>query len=223
MNAPDIYLQRYEWYRIRIEKVDTNIYFYLNDALQFSYISHAPLVGTHVGIIARDANYEITDFFVYAGSQNIMVNCLAVPDAFLANKDYNKALSEYRRIGYSFPGRAEGREAMFRAGVTLIEQAHNEKDPTQANELYDLALQEFEKLHTTPGAPLEYLGKALVYEAQHDYEEEIKCFELAYRRYPHHPLLSVIQEHIIFRMHENSHHHRLAAYNFILLAVRQIS
>ena len=94
--------------------METNIYFYLNDQLQFSYISHAPLVGTHVGIIARDANFEIADFFVYAGSQNIMVNCLAVPDAYLAIKEYTKALNEYRRIGYSFPGRAEGREAMLR-------------------------------------------------------------------------------------------------------------
>ena len=34
------------------------------------------------------------------------------------------------------------------------------------------ALEEFEKLHYTPGAPLEYLGKALVYKAQGEFEEE---------------------------------------------------
>lgn len=44
----------------------------------------------------------------------------------MAHKDYATALSEYRRIGYSFPGTAEGREAMFRAGVTLLEEARNE-------------------------------------------------------------------------------------------------
>ena len=223
MSAPDIFLKRFEWYHVCLEKVDTNIHFYLNDVLQFSYISHSPLVGTHVGLIARDADFEISNFFVYSGSQNIMVNCLAVPDAFLANKDYTKALTEYRRIGYSFPGRAEGREAMFRAGVTLLEQAQSEKDDAQkASQHFDQALLEFEKLHSTPGAPLEYLGKALVYEALHDYNEEIKCYELACRRYAGHPLLQVLQEQIVYRMHESSHHHRLATYNFILLVVRHL-
>ena len=121
MHNPDVVLQRHVWYTIKIEKIDNNIYFYLNDQLQFSYISHIPLEGTHVGIISRDADFELTDLSLYVGSQNVMVNCLAVPDAFLAHKDYNKALTEYRRIGYSFPGRAEGREGMFRAGITLLE------------------------------------------------------------------------------------------------------
>lgn len=222
MNAPDIYLKRYEWYTVCLEKIEHNIHFYLNGIFQFSYISHSPLIGTHIGLLARDADFEIAHFHVYSGSQNITVKCLAVPDAFFAHKDFSKALSEYRRIGYSFSGRAEGREAMFRAGITLMEQAKDEKDPIRLNHLYDLALQEFEKLHSTPGAPLEYLGKALVYEALHDYEEEIKCFELACRRYAKHPLLPVLQEQILFRMHETSHHHRLATYHFILLVVRHL-
>lgn len=222
LNAPDVFLKREDWYRIRIEKIENNIHFYLNDILQFSFISHSPLTGTHIGLLVRDADFELTEFSVYSGSQNIMVNCLAVPDAFLANHDFAKALSEYRRIGYSFPGRAEGREALFRAGITLLEQARNTRETPEASQLYDLAMKEFEKLHSTPGAPLEYLGKALVYEALHDYEEEIKCFELAYRRYPKHPLLSVLQEQIVYRMHESSHHHRIATYNFILLVLRHL-
>ena len=222
LNAPDLFLQRFEWHKLRLEKVDDHIHFFLNDALQFSYISHLPIVGTHVGILSRDADMEIKDLSIYVGSQNVMVNCLAVPDAFLAHKDYAKALSEYRRIGYSFPGRAEGREAMFRAGITLLEQARNNSDPQRVKELYELALQEFEKLHLTPGAPLEYLGKALVYQALHDYEEEYKCYVLACRRHPHHPLLHVLEEQIVYRMHESSRQHRLATYNLILLVVRHL-
>lgn len=222
MNAPEVFFRRHERYLVRIEKIDNNIHFYLNDNLQFSYISHLPLTGTHVGLIARDADFEITQFTVFEGGQNIMVNCLAVPDAFLANKNYEKGLSEYRRIGYSFPGRAEGREAMFRSGVTLLEEARNTENDEEAAKLLDLALQEFEKLHATPGAPLEYLGKALVYEALKDYDEEIKCFELAYRRYPKHPLLPILQEQIVYRMYNSSHHHRLATYSFILLVVRHL-
>lgn len=222
LSAPDIFLMRHEWYWVRIEKIDNNLHFYLNDNLQFSYISHSPLIGTHVGLMTRDADFELQDFYVYSGGQNVTVNCLAVPDAFLANHDYQTALSEYRRIGYSFPGRIEGREALFRAGVTLLEQARSRPQPGEAMPIYDLAMKEFEKLHSTPGAPLEYLGKALVYEALHDYEEEIKCFELAYRRYPKHPLLPVLQEQIIYRMHESSHFHRVATYSFILLVLRHL-
>src|SRR5205085_1753695 len=119
----------------------------------------------------------------------------------------------------SFPDRPEGREAIFRAGLTFIEQA---KEINRRVELLDEALDEFEKLHGTPGAPLEYLGKALVYEALDDDEEEIKCFDLAYLRYPRHPLLPVLQEQIISRMHEVSRKQRNTAYRFILLSLRHL-
>ncbi|KAF3362364.1 Serine/threonine-protein kinase PknD [Chlamydiales bacterium STE3] len=220
--AEEIFLQREEWYQVKIEKVDNTIRFYLNDILQFSYISRMPLVGTHVGLIARDADFELRDFFIYVGSQNITVNCLAVPDAFLAHKDYQTALSEYRRIGYAFPGRAEGREAILRAGITLLEQAKNTANRPASNELLDASLNEFEKLHSTAGAPLEYLGKALVYQFMKDDEEEIKCFELAARRYKKHPLLHVLEDQAIFRMQESSRTDRKATYNFLLLTLRFI-
>lgn len=220
--APDVFLQRDIWYQIRIEKIENNIYFYLNDTLQFSYISHLPLSGTHVGLLARDADFTLEDFSVFVGNQSIKVNCLAVPDAFLAHKDYNTALTEYRRIGYAFPGTAEGREALFRAGVTLLEEARACLDPEAILKKSEEALEEFHKLYGTHGAPLEYLGKALVYQAMGDYEEEIKCYELAYRRYQNHALLPILYEQMIFRMHDSSRNNRKATYQFILLAVRFI-
>lgn len=220
--APDVFLQRDIWYQIRIEKIENNIYFYLNDTLQFSYISHLPLSGTHVGLLARDADFILEDFSVFVGSQSIKVNCLAVPDAFLAHKEYNTALSEYRRIGYAFPGTAEGREALFRAGITLLEEARACTTPEAIHKKSEEALEEFHKLYGTHGAPLEYLGKALVYQALGDYEEEIKCYELAYRRYPNHSLLPVLYEQMLFRMHDCSRFNRNATYQFILLAVRFI-
>lgn len=222
MHAPDVFLQRNQWVSVCIEKIDQSIHVYLDDALQFSYISHLPLVGTHVGLILRDADFSLSDLNIFIRSQNVTVNCLAVPDAFLAHNDYATALSEYRRIGYSFPGRAEGREAMFRAGVTLLEQATNTQDEDKKQFYYDQAQEEFHKLYNTPGAPLEYLGKALVYQAIGDFEEEAKCFELAYRRYPSHPLLPVLQEQIVYRMHESSRQNRQATFNFILLALRYL-
>lgn len=221
-HSPDIVLKRHERYHLRIEKNDRHIYFYLNGQLQFSYLSLLPIVGTHIGLLARDSNFKISTLKVFVGSQNIMVNCLAVPDAFLAHKDYTKALSEYRRIGYSFPGRAEGREALFRAGITLLEQAQSSEQRLQ-DSLYEQAFAEFEKLHGTPGAPLEYLGKALIYQSLKDPEEELKCFELALRRFPDHPLLSVVKEQILYRMHESSRYDRRLTYSFILLVTRHMS
>lgn len=222
VDAPEIYLERGRTYRVKIEKIDHNIHFSLNDQLQFSYISHLPLAGTHIGILARDADFTLNNIQTYTGSQNITVNCLAVPDSFLAHKHFDLALNEYRRIGYSFPGRAEGREGMFRAGITIIEKSKETHDPIEKERLYDEALLEFEKLHSTPGAPLEYLGKAHVYQEMGDIDEEIKCYEIGFRRYPNHPLLPFLREQLIYRMHEMARTHRKAAYQFMLTAMKNL-
>jgi tetratricopeptide (TPR) repeat protein len=181
-------------------------------------VSHLPLAGNHVGLLHKDGDFELKNLKIYDASHNAMVGCLAVPNAFLSHKLYDTALQEYRRIGQSFPGRMEGREALFRAGLTIIEKARAEEN----DQLYHLALKEFEKLYRTPGAPLEYLGKSLVYEALGDVEEEAKCLELALRKFPNHPLLPMLREHIVYRMHESSLNNREAAYRIILLAIRHI-
>jgi len=218
--APDLYLEPNIAYDLCIEKVDQTITLTINGVRQFSYLSHFPVVGTHVGLLTQDNDFEIGPLELSVGSQSIMVKCLAVPDAFFANGDYDKALTEYRRIGNSFSGRAEGREAFFRAGLTLLEKGKQVLDLTERETVFDLAQHEFEKLRQTPGAPLEYLGKALIYQTTGDFQEEIKCFELAFRRYKDHPLRQVIIEQVVLRMHETSQRNRVAAYHFISLAIR---
>lgn len=215
LSIPDCFIKEGEPCYFSLQKVDNTIRFYLNSEEQFTYIARMPKIGTHIGILSRDDMFHISEIKVSVGSQNIMVNCLAIPDAFLAEKNYDKALSEYRRISSAFSGRAEGREAVLRAGITLLEEAKNEQAPA----LYDAALLEFEKLHRTPGAPLEYLGKALVYESLGDYDEEVKCFELAHRKYPHHPLRHMLHDQILFRLLESSRSDRKAVYQFLLLAL----
>lgn len=220
VSRPDIILTRGAWYKVTFEKVDDSIHVYLNDILQFTYISHLPMAGTHIGMFYRDADFQMRELNVFISSLNITINCLAVPDAFLAHKQYSIALSEYRRIAYSFPGRAEGREALFKAGITLLEKARNCDNPQTSQAIFELALEEFSKQHNTPGAPLEYLGKGLVYQSLKDYEEEMKCYELAFRRYPNHPSLHVLYEQVICRMYEASKFNRKTTYHFILLALR---
>ena len=220
--APQINLKEDAWYDVRIEKVDDRIWFYLNNSLQFSYSAHIPVIGARVGLLMRDADLDINELTIWGASANIRVSCLAVPDAFLARKMYDEALVEYARIGENFPGHQEGREALFRIGMTYLEQAKNAYFHKDRAKLLDQALDEFGKLRKTPGAPFEYLGKAYVYKENQEFEEEAKSFELALRRYKNHPLLPVIEEQIVFRMHESSKQNRLAAYYFIYLVARFI-
>ncbi len=221
MEAPALHsLSLNKWHILTIEKVNDHIRCYLGGELILSYSSHLPLAGTHVGLLLKDDAVSLRKFQIFMGSHNALVNCLAVPDAFFAHKDYDIALQEYRQIGKCFPGRAEGREALFRAGLTLLEKAKTEKGKKEKAALFDLAHKEFENLHGTPGAPLEYMGKSMVFEALQDHQEEAKYLEFALRKFPKHPLLPILEEHIIYRMHESSHQNRDTAYRMILLAIR---
>jgi len=219
IESPDLLLKVGRKYRITVEKVDESIHLLLDGRRVFSYITHLPQEGSHVGLMLRDTFLEMSDLQVYEAGQNVLVKCIAVPDAFLTNKDYGKALSEYRRIGTSFPGRQEGREALFRAGVTLLEEGKISLDLKEKENCFELAFKEFEKLRKTPGAPLEYLGKALIYEALGEFEEEAKCFDIAWRRTPRHPLLPLLEEHLLFRTQESSRIDRIATYQFSLLLI----
>ncbi|HSX26505.1 MAG TPA: protein kinase [Chlamydiales bacterium] len=222
LEAKTLYLQPKTWHQIRIEKVDDHLKFFLDGRLKLSFTSHLPLAGTHVGLLHKEGDFELKRWKIFDGSHNVMVGCLALPNAFLSHKHYDIALQEYRRIGQCFPGRMEGREALFRAGLTLLEKARDEKGKAAQEKIFHLALKEFEKLYRTPGAPLEYLGKSLVYEALGDTEEEAKCLELCLRKFAKHPLLSIVKEHITYRMHESSLTQRTTAYRIILLAIRHI-
>lgn len=217
---PDVCLKKDKSHIIQIEKKDHRLFFFLDGLLVCEYTTSSPLQGTHVGLLYKDADFTLEHFKVFIGSHNLTVSCLAPADALLASKNFTQALSEYRRIAHSFPGRFEGREAIFRAGVTLLENALFVKHPKVKKQLFSLALEEFDKLHATAGAPLEYLGKSLVYQSMHDIGEEIKCLELALRKYHQHPLLPRLSEHVIFRLHEAAKSDRLSAFHLALLTLR---
>ena len=197
---------------VAIEKVEGTLRLYIDGTFVMSFSSYLPLVGTHVGLIARDAHFSLGELKISVGSQRVMVNCLSIPDALFASKNFNHALTEYRRIAHSFQGRPEGREARFRAGHCLLEQARWEDDP---HLVWD-AFEEFEKLQKTP---LEYLGKSLVYAFEGDAVEEAKCLELAFRKYAKHPMRDVLEHHLALRLHEATKESRLAGYHLALLAL----
>lgn len=208
--------------RLKLEKIENQIDFFIDDILKMRFHSHIPLSGNQVGLLLRDGDIHLKSFGVSLGSQQAMVNCLAVPDAFLARKNYAEALVEYRKISHSFSGRAEGREATFRAGLTLLEEGKNARQKGAKEALFSYALEEFGKLHGTPGAPLEYMGKALVYSANGEIDEEAKCLELALRKFPKHPLKPIVVEHLISRLYASSQKDREATYYLAYLALRYL-
>ena len=221
-HSKQVHLEKVHTHRIRITFIDNHVRFFVDGIQKFGFLSHIPLPGSRVGLALRDGDFSLSDLRVSLGSQNIMVNCLAVPDAFLARHDYDEALKEYLKIATSFPGRAEGREAIFRGGMTLLKKAEQQRVRAKRDALFSAALGQFEKLHNTPGAPLEYLGKSLVYKAQQEYEEEAKCFELALRKFPKHPLRPILVENILTRLHESSQNQREIAYLFALMVLKHL-
>lgn len=222
LHLPQIALPRETWCTLRLEKSGHHLHCYVDNILKFSYLHYQPVMGTHVGLLCRDSDFELESFLVYTGGDTLTVSCLAVPDAFFAARDYTRALSEYRRLARAFPGTAEGREALFRAGLTLLEDGKASRSLTSKEALFQKSLEEFEKLQRTPGAPLGWLGKSLVYRQQKDTEEEVKCVELALRRYSHHPMRSLLGEQVAYRLHEGSHSDRLVTYHFALLALQYL-
>ncbi len=151
-----------------------------------------------------------------------MVSCLAVPNAFLSHKLYDLPFRNIAGSDNASPGAWRGAKRFSARDSPSLKKRGLKKARHPRKNSFILALKEFEKLYRTPGAPLEYLGKSLVYEALGDSEEEAKCLELALRKFPNHPLLPILKEHIVYRMHESSLNNREAAYRIILLAIRHI-
>ncbi len=222
LSYPEQSIKPHKKITLTIEKIDNRVKVFIDEELLLNYIAYIPIVGTHIGLLSKDTEFTIHSWKIFTGSQNAMVNCLSVPDAFLACREFKKAYTEYQRIAESFRGRNEGREALFRAGITLLEEAKVESTQAKKYYLCDLAHAEFENLRNTNGAPLEYLGKSLIYKFLNDTEEEVKCLELALRKFPKNPLASLIKDQLIFRLHESAKIDRKQTYLFALLALRFI-
>lgn len=222
IEIPDGYLEEEKTHYIEIEKMDQKIQLFIDGRLVLDYTDPLPIVGTHVGLICQDMEFTLHSHKIFVGSQNAMVGCLSIPDAFFACKSFDKAFAEYERIADCFSGRSEGREALFRSGITLLEMTKLKKNTPLKESLFEKALEQFEKLHQSPSEPLEYLGKSLVYQKKGDLEEELKCLELAIRKFKNHSQTHLIEERIIFRLHECAKSDRIGVYNFALITLKHL-
>ncbi|AAF73573.1 serine/threonine protein kinase [Chlamydia muridarum str. Nigg] len=197
-------------FAISIEKSNNKITVFVDQILFILHIDYLPSLGERIEIIIQDLQ-GISNITILESIGALRVSCLAVPDAFLAEKLYDQAARFYRKIRDSFPGRKESYEAQFRLGVTLLTQIEE-----QGGDLMQ-ALSTFDLLHGSTGAPLEYLGKALVYQRNGSFVEEIRSLLLALKRYPQHPEIPRLKDHLCFRLYDSLHKHRSEALVFMLL------
>ena len=211
-----------EKHHLIIEKVDDKLNVYLDKKLIFSHINHLPIRGSFFAIGYKDTSFVIDNLKIYTSTYNVMVNCLAIADAFFAKEDYDTAIKEYEKITFSFPSRKEGLEATFRAGISYLEKAKKLKNLKLKQKYLDLSLEEFQKLHSSSFEPLEYLGKSLVYLEKLDFIEEAKCLELMIRKFSTHHQSSIINQYLIYRMHQSSYQDREATYRIALISLRFI-
>ncbi|ANH78879.1 Serine/threonine-protein kinase PknD [Candidatus Chlamydia sanziniae] len=205
-----------EAFSIVLEKRDHCVSLSIDGVPWLIHIDYLPSRGGPIAVIVQDMTDVHGSISILESSGALQVSCLAVPDAFLSEKLYDRALTLYRRIAKSFPGRREGYEAQFRAGITVLERAseHNEEQG------FYYALEEFAHLHHSSGAPLEYLGKSLVYQRLGEYNEEIKSLLLGLKRYPQHPEIPRLKDHIVYRLYESFHKCHYVALAFTLLVLQ---
>src|SRR3989344_5402092 len=94
LESPKLFISSKRWHQIRFEKIDDHLKFYLDGELKLSFTSHIPLPGRHIGLLTKDERFELRHCKIYDGSHNAMVNCLAVPNAFLSRGLYDVALQD---------------------------------------------------------------------------------------------------------------------------------
>ncbi|WP_375793142.1 serine/threonine-protein kinase PknD [Chlamydia sp. 12-01] len=200
---------------IAFEKQNHRLSLIIDNIVWMIHMDYLPARGGRIGVIIQDVADVCGNIVVLESSGSLQVSCLAVPDAFLNEKLYDRAITFYRRIVESFPGRKEGYEAQFRIGIALLEKASESNDAGG----FTQALEEFSTLHNSVAAPLEYLGKALIYQRLGEYNEEVKSLLLALKRYCQRPEISRVRDHVVYRLHEALYSHHRISLVFMLLAL----
>lgn len=222
MTLPGGAIEDEQPHHLCIEHSQAQLTLMLDDKRIGQYILRTPLPGNQIGIIAYDADFILEPLILRERGQSALVSCLNIPDAFLSHKDFKKARIEYRKIAESFPGSHESKEALFREGICALEEWKMADTQPEKEHCLLLALAAFDLLHNTSAAPLEYVGKSLVYKHSDEVEEEAKCLELALRKYHKHPMRQAVQEQLLLRLYESSSSSRRSAYLFALLALTQL-
>ena len=216
----DIYLKSEQNYQIRIEVIRHNLYLYLDGMLKFSYLSYLPQEDSQVGILLKDNLALIPKYHIFMDGKRLQGDHLAVADAFFAYKDYSQALNEYRKVASFFSHVQEGRDALFQAGVVWLKEARLSKNKKDRQKKIKAALNEFSRLQESSSAPLAYLGQIFIYQELKDLKSEIKMWEYAFQHYAHHALITLLKDHLSYRLMDCVNADKKECFELILLALR---
>lgn len=206
-------------YLLRVEKVGNNIYFFINDLLQFSYVTYVPQRGVYVGIIMPDMHVR-AHLTLFTDFQSHEKDELIVADTLFACHEFERCVERYKQIAHDFPFADAGRKAAFRAAMSLFEEARY--FPEEAEQKCVAAIQELNELDATPAAPLQYLGRSSVFHFQKRYEEELIEFEKAFSRFPKHYFLSVFHEALLYSVDRAICYPKKLRYFLAFLAARYL-
>jgi len=192
------------WRRVVAERIDQRVSLRIADEEIYAFVDPIPLCGGGIGLVGRSATgLRVRNLTVSSGGVSARVSCLAVPDAFFNRQLYDAAREEYRRIATSLPGRREGREAAFRAGLCVVESARGEPEAELRELLLGEAEETFEELLAIADntSCLVELGRAIVASERGAHAAERDALFEALTEFPGDPQLPVVREWVLARLH----------------------
>lgn len=187
---------------LSICKIENHFYVYLNDELIFDFISRVPSICPYIGLVIEDTNFDFSSIKLFKTSSSKQISCLKLGDTFALLENFSQARIEYEKILDSFQDHTEGVDALFRIGYSYILESR--KNKKRSKHCLNLAIQIFERFKHHKASPWEYWGKALCYEALKEKNEMIKCFELGFRKYPHHVFTTELEQELVVLFSQKS-------------------
>ena len=207
---------------IVIEKIENRFFIYLNGELIFNFVSRVARICPYIGLVIDDTDFKFSSIKLFNSSSNKQISCLKLGDNLVWHHQFDKARFEYQKIVSSFQNHQEGQEALFRLGYSYIIQAKETSSKAVKKKLLNKGIALFGDFKWHKASPWEYWGKALCYEALNEKEETIKCFELGFRKYPHHPYTEELKEELVVLFSQKSIKAKKEALRLIFVALRYL-
>lgn len=204
LSLPEFFLSAEREHHLVIENNEHTLVIYFDHHPKVTYVSCVPLVSMPLTLWVCPGHFQRFDCEAFGGQLRLEVSCLELPDYLFAQGRFTESIDHYSHISEAFIDYSQGRHARYRSGLAWIEISRRQEYVSEGVKPLDEAIKCFEGLKDTVSAPLEWLGKSLVYRQRGLYLDEAKALEMACVRYVDHPLLKRIDEEIIFRLYQSS-------------------
>lgn len=202
LSLPAFSLSPKQMHCLRITNNDHTLTIHFDDLPAVTYVSPVPLVSMPFALWVLPGHFSDFTCEAFGGQLRLEGSCLDLPDYLFAKGRYSEAIEHYENIRCAFSDYQEGRWATYRCALAWLALAQTHTALEQ-DRVLEQACSYFDALQHTPSAPLQWLGKSLVYRFQGELEDEARALEMAYLRSDTNPLLSKIDEEIIYRLQQS--------------------